>query len=162
MAKNRHQVIPRVMCFVFTPDRKEVVFMRASQEKDWEGKFDPPGGHIEVGESVITTANREVIEETSLTPKETKLKGIVHVSNFFNKNIMLFLTTSIAEKKPLEVHREGIPGWISINKLDDIDLVEDVRPILNRLLKLDENEILVGTSEFDGKDGLVSLDIEIG
>jgi 8-oxo-dGTP diphosphatase len=155
----RHTVIPRNMCFVF--HGREVLLIKASEKKDWAGMYDPIGGHIEKGESIIDSANREIREESGLRVTGTKLRGIVHVTNFFGKDIMLFITASIAKSKKVVGSYEGEPEWVNFEDLDKIKVFEDVKPILKHVVKMRSDELFVGTSEFDGKDKLLSLDIKI-
>ena len=82
----RHSVIPRTLCLVFYGD--EILMIKGSEKKDWSGIYNALGGHIEKGESVIESAEREIREESGLTVFETKLKGIVHASNFFGKDVL--------------------------------------------------------------------------
>lgn len=155
----RHTVSPRVMCFIFYED--EVLLLKASKKKEWTGMYDPVGGHIERGESVIAAAKREIKEETNLTVDNAKLRGIVHVSNFFDKNVMMFVTASYTTSKQVQSNEEGELEWINIKNLDKLNIFEDVKPILKHVLEMKETEIFVGASEFDGKDKLLSLDIKI-
>lgn len=161
MAKSteRHTVVPRVFCFVFNKD--SVLLMKASDQKEWHGTYDPPGGHIEKGESIIDAAKREVFEETGIKLRSAKLRGVIHVSNFFGKNVMLFVTSSTSESRAIKGNYEGVPEWVRIRDLDKIKLFEDVRPILDKIISMKNSEIFVGVSEFDGKDRLLSLDTKI-
>lgn len=156
----RHTVIPRAMCLVFYKD--EVLLIKASDEKEWSGIYNPIGGHIEKGESIIESAKREIKEESGINPLNIKLKGIIHVTNFFSKDIMMFITSSIVKtKKLLYQHDEGKLEWVKLTNLTKIKIFEDVKPIIDRVLKMKTGEIFVGTSEFDGKDRLLALDIKI-
>lgn len=156
---DRHTVVPRTLCFVFFGD--EVLLLKASNNKEWEGVYNPVGGHIEKGEGVIECANREIQEETGLTVKNTKLKGIVHVTNFYGKNVMMFVTSSNAPSKSVVSSDEGQLEWVNLNKLESLKMFEDVKPILKHVLEMPEGQIFVGTSEYDGKDKLLSLDIKL-
>jgi len=155
----RHQVVPRTLCFVFYND--EVLLLKASSKKEYEGRYDPVGGHVEKGESIIACAEREIKEETGLNVKNTKLRGIVHVSNFFGKEVMMFVTTSTATKKDVVESDEGELYWIKLNKINNLNIFEDVKPILKHITKMKPDELFFGVSEFDGKDKLLSLDIKI-
>lgn len=156
--KIRHSVIPRTMCLVFYG--KKILLIRASKEKEFSGYFDPPGGHVEKGESIIDTAEREILEETGITVSSTKLKGVVHVSGFYGKDIMLFVTVSKANSMSIKTSEEGEPKWFDIEELDKLDLFEDMRPIIKHILVMRDNEMFFGVSRFDGKDKLESLDIK--
>lgn len=134
--------------------------MRAGDSKDWKGRYNAPGGHIEKGETVIEAANKEVREETGLDPRATKLRGVIHKLGFFGKDVMLFVTTSVAKKEKLREHREGIPEWIQVDKMSELDLLEDLELIVEQIRSLKEDQVLIGTCQWDGKDGLVDISIE--
>lgn len=159
MTQKRHIVVPRVLCFVFYKD--SVLLLEPRTEKDWHGHYEPPGGHIEKGESVIKCANKEIYEETGLKVKATKLVGVVHVSGFFGKEVMLFITRSQALSNKVKASHEGIPVWFKLDELKNIKMLEDTKPMLDKILKLKKGEVFVGTSEFDGKEKLLSFDIQI-
>lgn len=159
MTKKRHQVIPRTMCFVFNKDK--VLLLKANSTKDWDGTYDPLGGHIEKGESILENAVREIEEESGLKVKDTKLRGIVHVSGFFDKEIMLFVTSSTTNETVVVSNHEGDLEWVAIENLDKINAFEDLKPILKHVLDMSSDEIFFGVSQWDGKDSLQSLDIKI-
>ena len=130
----KHQVIPRTMCFVFYGD--EVLLMKANSTKEWDGTYDPVGGHIEKGESVIGNALKEIKEETTLDVEDTKLRGVVHVSNFFGKEIMLFVTSSKVKTKEVTANYEGDLAWVPITEIDSKNIFEDVKPILKHVIEM--------------------------
>ena len=147
------------MCFVFYND--EVLMMKANATKEWDGTYDPVGGHIEKGESIIDNALKEIKEETALDVQNTKLRGVVHVSDFFGKDIMLFVTSSEAITKDVTANYEGDLEWVKIDKIDNLKIFEDVKPILKHVLTMKSDEMFFGISKFDGKDKLLSLDISL-
>lgn len=155
----KHQVIPRTMCFVLNNDK--VLMLKANDTKDWDGTYDPLGGHIEKGESILESAVREIEEESGLIVKDTKLRGVVHVSGFFGKEIMLFVTTSTTDETEVVENHEGELEWVELAKLDEINAFEDLKPILRHVLEMNYDEIFFGVSKWDGKDKLESLDIKI-
>lgn len=155
----KHIVIPRTMCFVFNGN--DVLLLKANATKEWDGTYDPLGGHIEKGESVIDNANREIEEESTLKVTDTKLRGIVHVSGFFGKEIMLFVTSSTTKQREVVANHEGELEWVSTKNLDRIKAFEDLKPILKHVLEMKSGEIFVGTSQWDGKDKLQALDLSV-
>jgi 8-oxo-dGTP diphosphatase len=152
-------VVPRVLCFVFSGDN--LLFLKASKEKDWYGYVEPPGGHVEKGESVIDCAEKEILEETGLKVKNTRLVGVVHVSGFYNKEIIMFVTKSAAVGGKLVGSHEGEPIWISLKDLDKFNLLEDIKPITAKVVNMNNGEFFIGTSKFDGKDKLLSFEIKV-
>lgn len=155
----RHQVIPRTLCFVFFED--EILLMKAGSNKKWKDIYNPLGGHVEKGESVIDSAHREIKEECGLDVKNTKLKGIIHSFNFFGKDVMLFITTSSAESKKVVSNDEGTLHWVKKEQLDNLKTLEDMKPIMEKIFEVKPDEMFFGTTEYDGKDKLLSLDIKI-
>lgn len=155
----RHFVVPRALCFVFYKD--EVLLMKASEKKDWTGTYNPLGGHIEKGENVIDSAEREIREESGLTVTDTKLRVIIHVTDFFGKDVMMFVTESYTDTKDVKSCDEGELEWVKINELSNIKIFEDIKPILKHVLGMNKENIFVGTSKFDGKDKLLALDIKL-
>jgi 8-oxo-dGTP diphosphatase len=155
----RHTIVPRTMCFVFHDD--EVLLIKAGERKDWTGTHDPVGGHIEQSEDVVASAEREIKEETGLTVVDTKLRGIIHVTNFHGKNIMMFVTTSNAPHQNVVANDEGELVWIKQKDVNTLEIFADVKPILEKILSMRPGQLLHGTSTFDGGGTLVSLDLHI-
>jgi len=151
----RHMVESRTMCFVFSGDN--VLLMKASDEKDYSGTYDPLGGHIEKGEDILSCAVREIREEAGLKVQHTKLCGVMHVTNFFGKDIMLFVTASkVRSKKTPPAHHEGIPVWVPISKLNTIKVFDDLQPIMDSVM----NQVpFTGVSRFDDAGKLLELSI---
>lgn len=156
---DRHTVIPRTISFVF--NKEKVLLLKASREKEWYGRYDPVGGHIEKGESILDSARKEIREEAGLEVTNLKLRGVVHVTGFFGKEIMLFVTSCNSDSVKLTASEEGNPEWIDLKELDSIDVLEDIKPILKHVIEMKPEELFFGTSVFDGKDKLLSLDIKI-
>jgi 8-oxo-dGTP diphosphatase len=136
--------------------------MKASDKKEYPGVYDPVGGHIESGEDIVNSARREIKEETGLSVSQTKLKGVIHVNNFFGKDIMMFIITCISDTdKTPPAHEEGILEWIQINQLDSVKIFEDLKPIIKKITQLDDNQFLTGHSSFDNSGKLQKLDLNI-
>ena len=53
---------PTVRILIFNPQGELLL----TKSHKWRGKYVIPGGHIELGESVVKTARREIREETNL------------------------------------------------------------------------------------------------
>ena len=156
---DHHTVTPRTMCFVFNGN--DVLLMKGNETKDWNGIYDPIGGHIEQGEAVLDNAAREIKEESGLDVTDVQLRGIVHVNNFFGKQVMMFVCSAKSSTREVVGSLEGMPEWVSLNNFDNLKIFEDVKPILKNVLDLEPGKIFLGTSEFDGKDKLLYLDIKI-
>ena len=161
--QQRHQTIPRSLCFVFNAE-KQLLLVKFSENKgEMQGFYNPPGGHIEKEEGILENAEKEIYEETGLKVTATCLKGVLHATNFFGKDIMLFVTESKAVDPAIPADfefEEGQPEWIDLNKINEIKIFEDIKLILNKLQGLKAGEIFTAKSRFDGKGKLLALDFE--
>lgn len=156
MSEQRHQVLVRTLCFVFNHKDEVLLIERASDKFD-AGMYNVLGGHVEKGEDILESADREIFEESGIKPDSTKLAGFVHVTNFFGNNILMFVTKSTTSQVQLAESHEGILQWVKLSKIDKYNIYEDVRPFLERILS--DKDKFIGTSTFDGKGGLVSLEL---
>ncbi|NMC35980.1 NUDIX domain-containing protein [Candidatus Beckwithbacteria bacterium] len=157
----RHQIIPRTICLVFN-EKGQILLLKFSREKGkLAGFYDPPGGHIELGEGIIANTKREVLEETGLEIEKVALRGVVHVANFFGKNLMLFVTTSQTKTVNLKSSLEGEPMWINLQDLDAIKIFDDLKAIIKQVKSLPQNTVFTARSEFDKSGKMVRWEIEV-
>ena len=155
----RYQVIPRTLCLVF--HQNEILMIKGGPHKKWSGMYNALGGHVEKGESIIDSAKREIKEESGLEVKNTKLRGVVHTTGFFDLNVIMFVTSSYADSKNVTSNDEGELKWVKISDIDKINAFEDIKPIIKHVLEMKPKDIFIGTSKYDGKDNLISLDVKI-
>lgn len=156
-SKNRHSVIPRTLSFVMSQGK--VLLIKASDEKAWSGIYNPIGGHIEEGEDILEAANREIFEEAQISAPDTSLVGIIHANNFFQKQIMLFITLShIDIPSPILSTHEGSLAWIAVNELKSLPLHPDILPILDHLIT-NPGVFFTGTSQYSPDNQLVNFEL---
>ncbi|MEN8253689.1 MAG: NUDIX domain-containing protein [Patescibacteria group bacterium] len=160
MKKQRYSVIPRTLCFVFDKNKRLLLIKFSKDKGDMAGYFNPPGGHIEHGEGILENAEKEILEETGVQVSDTKLRGVVHASNFFNKNIMLFVTVSTVNDPKLVASKEGIPSWVKLNEINNLKLMDDIKVILEQLQKTPDNEVFTAKSSFDDEGNLLSFEVD--
>jgi molecular chaperone GrpE (heat shock protein) len=89
-------------------DQGEVLFIKSSK---WGEYWNLTGGHVELGETAVETAKREVIEETGLEIDNIKFLGTqdcIYPKNFERKVHFIFLDYSahLAGGKMAEKNRE--------------------------------------------------------
>ena len=161
--KKRYMVVPRVLIFVFKGDK--LLMMKYSgkgenmtQEKsDRKDIYNCIGGHIEKGEDIIETAIKEAKEEAGIKLLDPKIRGVINVSGFAGKDIMNFVVSGMTQDEPIASSLEGELEWVEREKLKEINVFQDLVPILDKLLSLKENEMFVGSAEFDGKFKLLKI-----
>ncbi|MEN8252968.1 MAG: NUDIX domain-containing protein [Patescibacteria group bacterium] len=108
-------------------DGKVLMHKRAEDKKKFPGFWIGPGGHVESGEDVLTTAIREVEEETGVKVKadDIKLKVLAFHHHLDREEVWmeyLFRATIPENQKPISTH-EGESEWIEIAKLLKMDKV---------------------------------------
>ena len=66
---------PKLMVDVVIPSEDGIVLIRRANDP-FEGQWTLPGGFVEVGETVETSATREAAEETGLAVELARLTGV--------------------------------------------------------------------------------------
>lgn len=99
-----------------------------NRQHDFYKGYIAPGGRIEFPESPIECAIREVKEETGLTVKDLKFKGLAEYMNPNNERYMIFnYITYEFEGDLIEESREGKPKWILIEDINNIEMQENFK-----------------------------------
>merc|ERR1712110_55515 len=141
----RHAVVPRTLCLVFESALRERVLLieYAARKGKVAGMSNCLGGHIEKGEDIVASAVREVVEESGCAEADiapsAALAGVVHVADFFNVQVMMFVVTmelSIGSTVAAPDYRyqssEGIVSWVPVESVSSRKVFDDVPLILER------------------------------
>ena len=134
---HRYATTPRTLIFVVHGD--EVLLVRGAPHKGWwAGRLNGVGGHIERDEDVLTSARRELAEETGLTEVEdVRLAAVINAALGDGPNgILLFVFTARALNRQVVASDEGTLEWIPRAALDAQPVIPDLRLLLPRLLDL--------------------------
>ena len=113
------------LCYI-TDGEKTLMLHRVKKENDMhEGKWNGLGGKLEAGESPEECVIREVYEESGLTIKNPKLKGIITFPKFDEiDDWLVFVYTANSFKGNTIDSDEGVLEWIDNSKLLDLNLWE--------------------------------------
>ena len=135
-SQGRYTVIPRTLCLVYHGD--EVLLLKGAPDKPlWPNRYNGVGGHVEPGEDVRTAALREVREETGLSVSDLRLRGVIHVEmGEQGPGILLFVFTAISSGRSVRPSVEGTLEWVEWHRVLELDLVDDLRTLLPRLLSM--------------------------
>ena len=147
----RWLVIPRTLCFV-THGNDLLLLKRGPHRRVFPNKYNGVGGHIERGEDPTTSAIREILEETGLRVKNTRLRGIINIDAGQDTGIMLFVYTGEALSRDVVQSDEGTLEWVPLDEVQNKELVEDLPLLLRRVFG---PEPFSAHTSYDDEDNLV-------
>ena len=129
-----------VLCLI---QKENKILLQNRVKTDWRG-YAFPGGHIEVGESIVDAVVREVREETGLTIIDPKLCGIKQFplkdGKYENGRYLVFLFRVDKFSGEVVSSEEGEMRWIDKRDLHKFNLVQDFDDMLKVMAEDRYNE----------------------
>lgn len=132
---DRYKLIPRTLIFV-TRENHLLMIKGASNKNLWSDKYNGVGGHVERGENVLTSAKRELLEETGLILDELWFCGFVTVDTGRETGIGIFIFRGEYVRGELKKSKEGSLEWIKDLDYIDLPLVEDLYKLIPKVLSI--------------------------
>jgi len=151
------KVIPAVLIYL-QKDHEVLMLHRNTRPEDHHnGKWNGLGGKLELGESPLEAAARELKEESGLriATDAFKVLGVLQFPNFKaakNEDWMVYvLTAETSDAGELEGKRtaEGQLHWVSRGRLLELNLWDGDRHFLEYVL---EGRPFVGTFWYEGRE----------
>ncbi len=134
------------MCMIYNKGKVVV------QERTVSGKtgFTFPGGHLELGESIVDSVIREINEETGLIISDLELCGIKNwydVENDYRYVVFLYKTNKFTGT--LRSSNEGEVQWIDIDELNNDNTVFKLMDMIPLFLNKDISELFYQIDDED-------------
>ena len=130
---------PTVRILIFNP-RGEMLLTKSHK---WNGKYVIPGGHIELGESAIEAAHREIREETNLEIRNLEFlswQEFIYDEQFWKPRHFIFLNFTAEIDQGNIVLNDEAEEFIWINPQNALKELEidsyttaSIRNYLNRI-----------------------------
>ncbi|MDE2859229.1 MAG: NUDIX domain-containing protein [Chloroflexota bacterium] len=138
--QHRWLTMPRTLSFVINGD-DVLMLKRDASKRVFPNQYNGLGGHVERDEDVRSSALREIEEESGLIVHSLRLCSIHNIDAGEASGILLFIFTAISDSRDLKPDTpEGALEWISIDKILDYDLVEDLPQLLPRIFNLPDKQ----------------------
>jgi len=158
MTKIRHSVLLTTSCIVF--NKWKILLIKYGKNKwEREGICNWIWWHIEAGEWIIQSAKREIKEESWLD-LEVRLKWIIHTTNFFGKDYMMYITVSYSDTNIVTNNEEWELFRADPKDLNNYKIFENVKMFVDYISQTWENEVFTAKNIYDWWWKLLKFEIE--
>jgi len=125
-------LIPRTAIFVRRGD-EYLLIKGAPTKRLWAGKYNCLGGHVEKGENVMFSAQRELLEETGLLADLWLCGTVIVDAGDASTGICLFVFCGENVRGEIKASAEGAVEWVERSAIPHLPVVEDLPILLDRI-----------------------------
>lgn len=150
ITKDRYIVIPRTAIFLRRGE-SYLLLKGAPTKRLWADKYNGLGGHVERDEDVLTSAKRELLEETGLTA-ELWLCGTLIV-DAGETGIALFIYCGECHEGEPMPSKEGLAEWVNFDTIGELPVVEDLPILLARIHSMSRGDVPFSARSYYDEEG---------
>ncbi len=155
ISRERYTCIPRTLIFLTRGD-SVLLLKGAPTKKIWANKYNGIGGHVERREDILTSARRELLEETGLRA-DLRLVGTLLVDVEAQMGISVYVFAGVCADGEMSPSAEGTLAWIPFTELDDYPLVEDVAILLKKIRAMSADSPLFSARSFYNEEDQLTV-----
>ena len=156
VTSDRYLLIPRTLIFL-TRDQQVLLLLGAPHKRLWSNRYNGVGGHVEPGEDILGSAQRELAEETGLQAGCLWLCGILVVDTGNTPGIAVFVLRGEEPQGQLTSSPEGTLEWVDFTAVPRLPLVEDLYALLPRVLSARQGEAPFSARSYYNEKGKLVL-----
>ena len=157
ITRDRYMLIPRTIIFLRRGDLY-LLIKGAPTKRLWAGKYNGVGGHVERGEDILSSAKRELEEETGLAAI-LWLCGTVIIDTG-EIGICLYVFSGENFEGELKPSEEGAVEWVKYEAIKDLPAVEDLPILLSKVHGMQRGDAPFSARSFYDDDN--KLRVEFG
>ena len=156
----KYLVTPRTLIFIFNRQSQVLLIHGAKNKRLWAGLYNGIGGHVEAGEDILESAQRELFEETGIRGISLDLCGQIMIDVKPGIGVGVFLFRGVYEGQKLMASEEGELEWVSLDALENLPLVEDLPILIPRIAECEPGApILIGKYSY-GVNGALKISFQ--
>ena len=114
---------------------RRLLIRRSAKCRNFQGKWDLPGGKADKGEDFVSTLDREVAEETGLRVSIEGVAGAAEYEMPAVRVAILFMEVRATSGQVKLSDEHDAFQWVPLADLTKMDLSDQVRPFLEKYTK---------------------------
>jgi 8-oxo-dGTP diphosphatase len=131
---DRYIVYPRTLSFLLNGD-DVLLIKRSPNARLFSGMYNGVGGHIERGEDILSSAQREIREETGLDVPDLSLRCLLNVDEGADRpGVLVFVFVGHTERRDVTASGEGTLHWVPLAHIGKLNLLPDLPLLLTHVL----------------------------
>jgi 8-oxo-dGTP diphosphatase len=133
---DHYLVYPRTLIFLLNGD--DILLIRRSPNaRLFPGMYNGVGGHVERGEDILSSAQREIREETGLDMPDLSLRCLLNVDEGADRpGVLVFVFVGHTERRDVVASGEGMLHWVPLAHVGKLNLLPDLPSLLTNVLAL--------------------------